>query len=121
MVALFKASGGLDAQKNVKIMGVVNLINEEPEEEELVNNALLKITASIDQPIRENLKEMLMGWEDGILKDEFLSSFANLRQPIDKWSLVCLFYYFDVDDVADETVHLETIVKLLSITKGVPY
>jgi len=32
MIALFKASGGLDAQKNLKIMGLVNLMNEEPEE-----------------------------------------------------------------------------------------
>jgi hypothetical protein len=121
MVALFKASGGLTPQKNVKIMGLINLINEEEEEEELIHKAVLKMAASIDQPIRENLKDMFMGWEDGILKDEFLGSFAHLRQPIDKWSLVCLFYHLDVDDVADETVHLETIVKYLSDIKGVPY
>jgi hypothetical protein len=47
---------------------------------------------------------LLIGWEDGIVKDEFLSAFSNLRQPIDKWSLVCLFYHFDLDDAADETV-----------------
>jgi len=62
-----------------------------------------------------------VGWEDGIVKDEFLSAFSNLRQPIDKWSLVCLFYHFDLDDTADETVQLETIVKILSVTKGIPY
>lgn len=73
-------------------------------------------------PIRETLQGMLMNWEDGIVKDEFLTAFSSgLRKPINKWGLVCLFYYFDVEDTADEVVHLETIVKILSNLKGVPY
>lgn len=72
-------------------------------------------------PIRETLQSMLMGWQDGITKDEFLDSFSKLRKPINMWSLVCLFYYFDVEDIADEVIQLETIVKILSKLKGVPY
>ena len=64
---------------------------------------------------------MLTGWEDGVVKDEFLSSFANLRDRIDKWSLVCLFYHLDYEDSSDETVQIETIVKIICATKGVPY
>ena len=62
-----------------------------------------------------------MGWEDGIVKDEFLSSFSNLRDRIDKWSLVCLFYHLDIEDAEDETVQLETLVKIICATKGVNY
>ena len=62
-----------------------------------------------------------MGWEDGIVKDEFLTSFANLRDSIDRWSLICLFYHLDYDDTADETVQLETVVKIICATKGVTY
>ena len=64
---------------------------------------------------------MIMGWEDGIVKDEFLHSFGNLRDSIDKWSLVCLFYHLDYDDQADEKVALETVVKIICATKGVAY
>ena len=64
---------------------------------------------------------MLNGWENGVTKDEFLSSLANLPDKIDKWSLVCLFYRLDYDDSADETVNIETIIKIIHATKGVPY
>ena len=92
----------------------MQLICEEPEEQELINDALRKVADGVDEPVRETLKDMLMGWEDGIVKDEFLSAFSNLDSSIDKWSLVCLFYYLDVEDVADEKVQLETIVRLVS-------
>ena len=88
---------------------------------ELINKALVKLANSIETPIRENLQQMLMGWEDGVVKDEFLVSFANLRDQIDRWSLICLFYHLDYDDTADEVVQLETVVKIICATKGVPY
>ena len=100
---------------------MINLICEESEEEELINAALVKLASSIDEPIRENLQQMLNGWENGVTKDEFLSSLANLPDKIDKWSLVCLFYRLDYDDSADETVNIETIIKIIHATKGVPY
>ena len=100
---------------------MINLICEESEEEELINAALVKLASSIDEPIRENLQQMLNGWENGVTKDEFLSSLADLRDKIDKWSLVCLFYRLDYDDSADETVNIETIIKIIHATKGVPY
>lgn len=121
MIALIKAVGGLDASKSIPISKLVHFISEEREELELINKALVKLANSIDTPIRESLQTMLMGWEDGIVKDEFLSSFANLRDQIDRWSLVCLFYHLDYDDTADETVQLETVVKIICATKGVPY
>ena len=59
------------------------------------------------------------GWEGGIDKEEFIAAFEN--QGIEKWNLVCLFYYFDVEDVMDDIVHLETMVKLISKVKGINY
>ena len=59
------------------------------------------------------------GWEGGIDKEEFIAAFEN--QGIEKWNLVCLFYYFDAEDVMDDIVHLETMVKLISKVKGVNY
>ena len=81
----------------------------------------MNLASSIDEPIRETIQGMLMNAEDGIHKDEWLRGFGDLREPIDKWSLVCLFYRLDIDDMADEMVQLETIVKVICTTKNVAY
>ena len=117
--ALLKASGGLQADRSCKIGSVVRFISDEPEEQELVNKALPKLAESIDEPIRESLQRVLPGWEDGVVKDEFLEAFGNVG--IDKWSLVCLFYNLDDKDTPDDTIQLESLVKIVCATKGVKY
>ena len=84
-----------------------------------MNKAITTIASGIDTDIREELKSQIIGWEDGVVKDEFMSAFGNY--DIDKWTLVCLFHTWDFDDTIDDIVQLETIVKLLSQVKGVTY
>ena len=61
-----------------------------------------QIANEIGEDIRADLQENIMGWEDGVTKDEFLSA---LNFGIDKWTLVCLFHVtFDVEDGIDEIV-----------------
>lgn len=62
---------------------------------------------------------MINGWENGVVKDEFLTAFED--QGIKKWDLICLFYHFDVEDTMDDVIQLETMVKLISGVKGIPY
>jgi hypothetical protein len=80
---------------------------------------LRTISNLVSEPVRESLKTWLSGWEGGIDKDEFIEAFGE--QGIGKFDLVCLFYHFDVEDTMDDIVHLETMVKLISTMKGVPY
>ena len=83
---------------------------------------LKRICHSVDDPIRESLKERLVSWEDGVSKDEFMSVFETVDgEESDRWTLVCLFYKLDVDDVMDETIQFETLVKVISAIKGIEY
>ena len=101
---------------------LVQLISEEDEEKEKIKNALISISKVIADPIRDSLKKMINGHDDGISKDEFMSVFVQmLHGEIDIWALCCLFYQLDIEDTMDEIVQLETLVKVLSGIKGVAY
>ena len=119
LAALLKASDSLAPDRSCKIGSLVRFISDEQEEQDLVNKALLKLATSINEPIRENLQRVLPGWEDGVVKDEFLEAFGDFG--IDKWSLACLFYNLDEKDTPDDTIQLETLVKIVCGTKGVKY
>jgi len=67
-----------------------------------MNEAVITIATDLDTPFRETLQEKIMGWEDGVVKDEFMAAFGDFG--IDKWILVCLFHTMDGDDGIDETV-----------------
>ena len=77
LAALLKASGSLAPDRSCKVGSLVRFISDEQEEQDLVNKALLKLATSINEPIRENLQRVLPGWEDGVVKDEFLEAFGD--------------------------------------------
>ena len=47
-------------------------------------------------PIRENLKDKFIGYQNGITKYEFLRGLSSIVD--DKWSIVCLFYGLAIDN-----------------------
>ena len=84
-----------------------------------MQDAIIQIATEIDVPIRETLQSKITGWENGITKDEFLMAFEE--HGIDQWLLICMFHHWDFEDEIDEIVQLETVVKILSQIKHVPY
>ena len=58
-------------------------------------------------PIRENLKEKFIGYQNGITKYEFLRGLSSIVN--DKWSIVCLFYGLAIDN----RVPFEYLVKIV--------
>lgn len=80
--------------------------------------------SKIKVPVRESLLQCLAGHDDDglITKDEFIDSFAQFEDSkITKWSMACLFYQLDLEDGFDECLQLETLVRVVSETKGIPY
>lgn len=66
-------------------------------------------------------KEFPGGWDGGIDKQTFFELMDQLGVRATEWGKICLFYSLDVDDTADERVQFETIVKLVTATKGGKY
>ena len=96
-----------------------NLATEE-QEKELADAQMMKLKNDVKVPIRETLQGMFPGWADGIEKDEFIEAFEN--KGYDPWGVICLFHVLDYsDDAVDNKLDLETLVKILSKLKGVPY
>jgi hypothetical protein len=64
------------------------------------------------------LIETIIGFEDGISKDEFLQSFKMVKNLTD-FEKVCLFYDLDYLDDPDNRIGIDTLVSEVCKIKGI--
>ena len=56
--------------------------------------------------MKQTLVDKVLGYEDGITKDEFLNAFSPL-EGVNKWLLVCFFHSISKKNAAEEEIDLE--------------
>ena len=59
IISLFQAAGCLDAQKCVKIAGLIHFISEDEDDAQNELRALVQLSNCIDVPVREHLMRKL--------------------------------------------------------------
>lgn len=123
LVANLLKECGEDGNINkVQVGDLVRKMLGEQQERDKVNETLKKLASNIDQNVRETLQgKIFADCGEHITKDRFLDAFEEHGLSFDRWDLLCLFYYLDAEDGIDEEIKMETIVKLISDLKGVPY
>jgi len=62
-----------------------------------------KLLTSVCKPMKQNLSEILQGEEDGLSKNELLTSFKG-TQGISRWELVCFFYSCGGGDMQSQSI-----------------